>query len=278
MKNHQFHLVDPSPWPFTISFVILNYTIITLLFFNTKFYLPIRLNFFFIVWIILIWWRDVQRERTYQGNHTSFVITSIKYGIILFILSEILFFIRFFWRFFHHRLSPTHELGLVWPPKRIHPFNPLNIPLINTIILLSSGVSVTWAHASICLNNWKITKNRLLITISLGIYFSFLQFYEYFSSPFSIRDSVYGRTFFLTTGFHGIHVIIGTLFLIHVFLRIKNINFSLTHHLGIEISIWYWHFVDVVWLFLYITIYWWGKYSISIIITVSFQLKNLMIE
>nr|YP_010026392.1 cytochrome c oxidase subunit III [Cacopsylla citrisuga]QOQ84938.1 cytochrome c oxidase subunit III [Cacopsylla citrisuga] len=259
MKNHQFHLVDPSPWPLIISFVILNYTITTLMFFNTKFYFPMTSTLLIILWIMFIWWRDIQRESTYQGNHTSSVVTSMKYGMILFITSEILFFVSFFWSFFHHSLSPTHELGLMWPPKNIHPFNPLNIPLMNTVILLSSGVSVTWTHASMCSNNFTTTKISLLMTITLGIYFSFLQFYEYISSPFSISDSVYGSTFFLTTGFHGIHVIIGTLFLTHVFLRLKNINFSFQHHLGMEMSIWYWHFVDVVWLFLYMTIYWWGK-------------------
>lgn len=259
MKNHKFHLVDPSPWPIIISFIILNYTRIVILFFNTKKILPIIINIIIIILVILTWWKDIKRERTFQGHHTQLVIKSIKYGILLFIISEVLFFIRFFWSFFHHRLTPTHELGLNWPPKNIEAFNPLNIPLINTIILLRSGVSVTWTHSSICINNLNNTKLRLIITIILGIYFSFLQFFEYYYAPFSIRDSVYGRTFFLTTGFHGIHVIIGTLFLIHVLTRLIKINFSSTHHLGIEIAIWYWHFVDVVWLFLYITIYWWGK-------------------
>jgi len=264
MKNHQFHLVDPSPWPLIISIILLNYTSIIVIFFNTKIYTPILISMTLVVITILSWWKDIQRERTYQGNHTNRVIISIKYGIILFITSEVLFFISFFWRFFHHRLSPNHELGIIWPPLNIQPFNPLRIPLLNTIILLRSGVSVTWAHASICSGNWNQTIKRLLITITLGIYFSFLQIYEYQTSSFRIRDSVYGRRFFLTTGFHGLHVIIGTLFLMNVTLRIKNLHFSTNHHLGIEISIWYWHFVDVVWLFLYILIYWWGKYSISI--------------
>nr|QWT29507.1 cytochrome c oxidase subunit III [Cyamophila willieti] len=259
MKNHQFHLVDPSPWPIIISFVILNYTIMTLMFFNTKLYTPMTISLTFIIWTMFTWWRDIKRESTYQGNHTSSVMVSMKYGMILFITSEVLFFISFFWSFFHHSLAPTCELGLMWPPKDIHSFNPLHIPLMNTIILLSSGISVTWAHASMCVNNLNTTLKSLLITIFLGIYFSILQFYEYISSPFSISDSVYGSTFFLTTGFHGMHVIIGTLFLIHVFFRMKNIDFSFTHHLGMEMSIWYWHFVDVVWLFLYMTIYWWGK-------------------
>nr|YP_009501884.1 cytochrome c oxidase subunit 3 [Arytainilla spartiophila]AWU48849.1 cytochrome c oxidase subunit 3 [Arytainilla spartiophila] len=259
MKNHQFHIVDPSPWPLIISFILLNYVVMTISFLNIKMYIIMILFLCIILWVMFIWWRDIQRESTYQGHHTKDVMVSMKYGMILFITSEVLFFVSFFWSFFHHSLSPTHELGFNWPPKGLHPFNPLNIPLMNTIILLSSGVSVTWSHTSMCLNNWKMTKTSLLMTIILGMYFSILQFYEYFSSPFSISDSVYGSIFFLTTGFHGIHVLIGTTFLMHSFLRLSNINFVYTHHLGMELSIWYWHFVDIVWLFLYMTIYWWGK-------------------
>nr|YP_009251208.1 cytochrome c oxidase subunit III [Bactericera cockerelli]ANA07529.1 cytochrome c oxidase subunit III [Bactericera cockerelli]APC60514.1 cytochrome c oxidase subunit III [Bactericera cockerelli]APC60521.1 cytochrome c oxidase subunit III [Bactericera cockerelli]APC60535.1 cytochrome c oxidase subunit III [Bactericera cockerelli]APC60542.1 cytochrome c oxidase subunit III [Bactericera cockerelli] len=259
LKNHQFHLVDPSPWPMIISFIILNYTSFSILFFNTKKTVPMTVNLILIAWVMFIWWRDIHRESTFQGLHTFSVVSSMKYGMMLFITSEVLFFVSFFWSFFHHSLSPTHEMGMLWPPFNIESFNPLNIPLMNTIILLSSGVSVTWAHVCMCSNNYKETNKSLLITILLGIYFSFLQFYEYSSSPFSISDSVYGSTFFVTTGFHGIHVLIGTLFLIHALTRMKNLHFSSTHHLGMELAIWYWHFVDVVWLFLYITIYWWGK-------------------
>nr|YP_010744967.1 cytochrome c oxidase subunit III [Trioza frangulae]WET58367.1 cytochrome c oxidase subunit 3 [Trioza frangulae] len=258
-KNHQFHLVDPSPWPLIISFIILNYTSFSVLFFNTKINLPMTLSMLMIIWVMFTWWRDVQRESTFQGCHTLSVINSMKYGMMLFITSEILFFISFFWSFFHHSLSPNHEMGLMWPPMNIQSFNPLNIPLMNTIILLSSGISVTWAHACMCSNNFSETKKSLLITVLLGIYFSFLQFYEYSSSPFCISDSVYGSTFFVTTGFHGIHVLIGTIFLLYMYLRMNKMHFSKTHHLGLEMAIWYWHFVDVVWLFLYMTIYWWGK-------------------
>jgi Heme/copper-type cytochrome/quinol oxidase, subunit 3 len=258
-KNHQFHLVDPSPWPIIISFSILNLTLFNVLFFNIKKTFLIIIRIIITTLIIFLWWRDIQRERTFQGNHTKIVIISIKYGIILFIRSEILFFFRFFWRFFHHRLSPNYEIGLIWPPLNIKSFNPINIPLINTIILLRSGISVTWAHSRICFNNSIQTNKRILITIILGLLFSILQFYEYITCPFCIRDSVYGRRFFVTTGFHGIHVIIGTTFLTQVLMRLKIIHFSRKHHLGIEISIWYWHFVDVVWLFVYIRIYWWGK-------------------
>nr|YP_009500758.1 cytochrome c oxidase subunit 3 [Trioza urticae]AWU49109.1 cytochrome c oxidase subunit 3 [Trioza urticae] len=258
-KNHQFHLVDPSPWPLIISFVILNYVSFSILFFNTKIKLPMTISLIMIIWIMFTWWRDVQRESTFQGYHTFSVVISMKYGMMLFITSEVLFFISFFWSFFHHSLSPNHEMGFLWPPLNIQSFNPLNIPLMNTIILLSSGISVTWTHASMISNNFYETKKSLLITVSLGIYFSLLQFYEYNSSPFCISDSVYGSTFFITTGFHGIHVLIGTIFLFFMTLRMNKLYFSKTHHLGLEMAIWYWHFVDVVWLFLYMTIYWWGK-------------------
>lgn len=259
IKNHQFHLVDPSPWPIIISFIIINYTIFSIIFFNSKKWKIITIGITIILWIILLWWRDIQRERTFQGNHTFRVSLSIKYGIILFITSEILFFFRFFWRFFHHSLTPNQEIGLQWPPISIERFNPLHIPLINTIILLRSGISVTWTHRSICINNLEETKKRLIITVIIGIYFSILQIYEYIESPFCIRDSIYGSRFFITTGFHGIHVLIGTIFLIHCLLRLNKLHFRNNHHLGLEIAIWYWHFVDVVWLFLYISIYWWGK-------------------
>uniref|UniRef100_UPI0030FECCB4 cytochrome c oxidase subunit 3 n=1 Tax=Egeirotrioza rufa TaxID=3132082 RepID=UPI0030FECCB4 len=258
-KNHQFHLVDPSPWPIIISFFIMNYMSSLVMFFNTKGKIPMFMFMMIIIFIMMIWWRDVQRESTFQGNHTLFVMKSMKYGMMLFIVSEILFFMSFFWSFFHHSLSPNVEMGLKWPPMNILSFNPLNIPLMNTIILLSSGISVTWSHASMCNNNFNQTKKSMLLTIILGIYFSILQYYEYLSASFTISDSVYGSTFFITTGFHGTHVLIGTLFLFHVFIRMQKIHFSKNHHLGMELAIWYWHFVDVVWLFLYMIIYWWGK-------------------
>nr|YP_009501988.1 cytochrome c oxidase subunit 3 [Trioza anthrisci]AWU49069.1 cytochrome c oxidase subunit 3 [Trioza anthrisci] len=258
-KNHQFHLVDPSPWPLLISFIILNYTSFSVMYFNTKLVSPMIIFLLFIILIMFNWWRDIQRESTFQGNHTFFVMKSMKYGMILFITSEVLFFVSFFWSFFHHSLSPNMEMGLNWPPMSIFSFNPLHIPLMNTIILLSSGISITWTHTAMCNNNLNQTKKSLFMTVLLGIYFTFLQYYEYKCSSFCISDSVYGSTFFVTTGFHGIHVIIGTLFLFYTFIRLRMIHFSNSHHLGMELSIWYWHFVDVVWLFLYMTIYWWGK-------------------
>lgn len=217
------------------------------------------LRFLSLLIIIYQWWRDIARERTFQGHHTSKVVLSIRWGIILFITSEVFFFISFFWGFFHSSLSPSIELGILWPPKGINTFNPLEIPLLNTLILLRSGLSVTWAHHSLIENNFRQRWKSLLLTIILGIYFSILQAYEYIEAPFAISDSVYGSSFFIATGFHGLHVIIGTIFLLVSLLRLLNNHFSATHHFGFEAAAWYWHFVDVVWLFLYLSIYWWGR-------------------
>lgn len=203
------------------------------------------------------WWRDVIRERTHQGFHTKKVLKGIKWGIILFIISEILFFASFFWAFFHSRLSPTIELGLIWPPTIIIRFNAFKIPLLNTIILLSSGISVTWAHHSLLSKNFTQITTRILITIILGVYFTIIQIFEYLEAEFSISDSSYGATFFIATGFHGLHVLIGTIFLSICIIRHLYNHFSTYHHFGFEAAAWYWHFVDVVWLFLYISIYWW---------------------
>lgn len=258
-QNHPFHLVNFRPWPLTGAlgaFITVSGIIKWFHFYNT--------NLFFLGKLILIltsiqWWRDITRERTFQGNHTLIVTTGLRVGIILFIISEIFFFISFFWAFFHRSLSPSIEIGAIWPPKGINPFNPLQIPLLNTIILLSSGLSITWTHHRILENNHNQTVQRLFLTILLGIYFSILQGYEYIEASFTIRDAVYGSTFFIATGFHGIHVIIGTTFLTICFIRIIINHFSKNHHFGFEAAAWYWHFVDIVWLFLYISIYWWGR-------------------
>nr|ADO60494.2 cytochrome c oxidase subunit III [Heterocerus fenestratus] len=211
------------------------------------------------IMIMYQWWRDVTREATFQGLHTLVVSNGMRWGMILFITSEVFFFISFFWGFFHSSLSPSIELGMNWPPLGIIPFNPLMIPLLNTLILLSSGISITWAHHSIMENNFNQAMQGLAITVTLGIYFTILQGYEYIEAPFAISDAVYGSSFFMATGFHGLHVIIGTTFLLVCLIRLANNHFSPTHHFGFEAAAWYWHFVDVVWLFLYISIYWWGK-------------------
>lgn len=255
-QNHPFHLVSISPWPIIISLRLFNNLISTIIWFHKINYI-ILLSIPCTLICIYQWWRDVTRESTFQGWHTLPVYVGLRLGIILFIISEIFFFISFFWAYFHSSLAPSIEIGQLWPPLGIKPFNPFDIPLINTIILISSGITVTWTHHSILNKNYSERFKRLLITIILGIYFTLLQLIEYIESPFTISDSIYGSTFFIATGFHGLHVIIGTLFLSTCFYRIGLLHFSKLHHFGFEAAAWYWHFVDVVWLFLYISIYWW---------------------
>uniref|UniRef100_A0AAU7BAD3 Cytochrome c oxidase subunit 3 n=1 Tax=Heteromallus sp. TaxID=3073483 RepID=A0AAU7BAD3_9ORTH len=258
-SNHPYHLVNFSPWPLTgaIGAMI---TVLGLTKWFHQYNNSLLLLGFLITTLTMIqWWRDITREGTYQGLHTFAVSLGLRWGMILFIISEVFFFLSFFWAFFHSSLSPAIELGAMWPPTGINPFNPLQIPLLNTAILLASGVTVTWAHHSLMEGNYSQCVQSLFFTVILGIYFSILQAYEYIEASFSIADAVYGSTFFVATGFHGLHVIIGTTFLLVCLLRQLFFHFSPNHHFGFEAAAWYWHFVDVVWLFLYISIYWWGS-------------------
>nr|YP_009422175.1 cytochrome c oxidase subunit III [Reduvius tenebrosus]AGO28017.1 cytochrome c oxidase subunit III [Reduvius tenebrosus] len=258
-SNHPYHLVDYSPWPLTGSIGAMTITSGMIMWFHKN---NMNLYLFGVMIIILTmiqWWRDISREGTYQGKHTLPVTAGLKWGMILFIVSEVFFFISFFWGFFHSSLSPTVDIGMSWPPSGIMAFDPMQIPLLNTMILLCSGISVTWAHHSLMESNHKQTTQALFITVILGMYFTLLQAYEYYESSFTISDSVYGSCFFMATGFHGIHVIIGTTFLGVCLMRHILCHFSSKHHFGFEAAAWYWHFVDVVWLFLYISIYWWGS-------------------
>nr|YP_010704924.1 cytochrome c oxidase subunit III [Agrypnus binodulus]WCQ78460.1 cytochrome c oxidase subunit III [Agrypnus binodulus] len=258
-KNHPFHLVEVSPWPILGAFsamIMMMGLIKWFHMYNPNLFLLGSVNTLLIMYQ---WWRDITREGTFQGLHTMPVAMGLRWGMILFITSEVLFFVSFFWGFFHSSLSPSIELGMTWPPKGIETFNPMQIPLLNTLILISSGITVTWAHHSLMENDYKQTIYSLSLTIILGIYFTMLQAYEYIESAFTIADSVYGSAFFMATGFHGLHVIIGTIFLSVCLVRQIFNHFSQIHHFGFEAAAWYWHFVDVVWLFLYITIYWWGS-------------------
>nr|YP_010021604.1 cytochrome c oxidase subunit III [Pnyxia scabiei]QOL10545.1 cytochrome c oxidase subunit 3 [Pnyxia scabiei] len=258
-SNHPFHLVNYSPWPLLGATSTLMLVSGLIMWFHQYTINLLLLSITMTLIIMFQWWRDISRESTFQGLHTLSVINGMKWGMILFIISEILFFFSFFWSFFHSSLSPSIELGLNWPPSNITPFNPLQIPLLNTMILLSSGITVTWSHHSLMEKNFDQMTKSLFITIILGIYFSTLQAYEYLEASFSIADSSYGTTFFIATGFHGLHVLIGTTFLLTCLIRHMSHHFSSTHHFGFEAAAWYWHFVDIIWLFLYITIYWWGN-------------------
>nr|QTJ25276.1 cytochrome c oxidase subunit 3 [Oryzaephilus surinamensis] len=258
-KNHPFHLVDHSPWPLLGSLSALTLTLGMIKWFHLFKTDLLMISFLSTLLIMYQWWRDITRESTYQGNHTLMVTKGLRWGMILFITSEVFFFIAFFWGFFHSSLSPSIEIGMNWPPRGINPFNPNEIPLLNTLILLTSGMTVTWSHHSMMENNKKQSIQSLLITVILGGYFSILQWYEYLEAPFTISDAVYGSSFFMATGFHGIHVLIGSTFLLTCLIRMIKNHFSPNHHFGFEAAAWYWHFVDVVWLFLYISIYWWGS-------------------
>nr|UGS80443.1 cytochrome c oxidase subunit III [Lachesilla sp. LaspGHN] len=258
-QNHPFHLVNISPWPLTGALAALFMTLGMVELFNLNNNFLMNIGLITMILTMIQWWRDVIRESTFQGHHSMKVAKGMQWGMILFITSEVFFFLSFFWAFFHSSLSPNVELGMNWPPYGIISFNPLQIPLLNTMILLSSGASITWAHHALLKNNFTQTSLSLMITIFLGLYFSALQLFEYIEAPFTIADSAYGSTFFMATGFHGLHVIIGTLFILVSFMRHLKIQFSNTHHFGFEAAAWYWHFVDVVWLFLFISIYWWGN-------------------
>lgn len=258
MKNclyQTFHLVTFRPWPILLSISSIIIFIRIIIFLKLKILLYTR---FILTFLILYqWWRDVIREGLYQGYHTKNVIIGIKIGIILFIVSEIFFFFGIFWTYFHIFLAPRIDIGINWPPKNITIFNPYHIPLLNTLILLISGIYLTWCHYRILLNNYYKSLISIILTIILGIIFIYFQFIEYSSAKFCINDSVFGSIFYIRTGFHGFHVFIGLLFLTINFLRIFYKNFSKSHHLRFEFAAWYWHFVDIVWLFLYLNIYYW---------------------
>lgn len=251
-----YHLVQISPWPLIGALGALFLTSgLALWFHGWNLGLTI-IGLIVILLTIYHWWRDVVRERTYQGYHTAVVVRGLKFGIVLFIISEVCFFFAFFWAFFHIRLSPDIRLGNRWPPRGIETLDPWGVPLLNTVILLSSGVTVTWAHHAILCGQRGLL--GILFTVLLGVWFTFIQAREYMEVSFAISDRVFGSTFFVATGFHGLHVIIGTLFLFINLLRVSVNHFSTSHHVGFEAAAWYWHFVDVVWLFLFISIYYWG--------------------
>lgn len=263
-QAHAYHMVDPSPWPLTGAVGALLITSGLAIWFHFHSTTLITLGLILLLLTIFQWWRDIIREGTFQGHHTPPVQKGLRYGIILFITSEVFFFLGFFWAFYHSSLAPTPELGGCWPPTGITTLDPFEVPLLNTTVLLASGVTVTWAHHSIIEGERKQAIQSLGLTILLGLYFTALQAIEYYEAPFTIADGVYGSTFFVATGFHGLHVIIGSTFLAVCLLRQIQYHFTSEHHFGFEAAAWYWHFVDVVWLFLYVSIYWWGSYLSSI--------------
>lgn len=260
-QNFPSHLVTPSPWPLLVSFTLLSMAIggvMSMHGYPNGGYL-LLLGTILTGAAVGLWLRDVITEATYMGDHTIQVRKGISIGIILFIVSEVFAFLSVFWAFFHSSLSPAIEIGGVWPPQGITSLDPFAIPLLNTILLLSSGSFVTLAHHSLIKGDRKNAISGNFYTIILAIIFTSLQYYEYSESSFTMADSVFGSAFYASTGLHGLHVIVGTIFLLVGFIRIINYEVTNTHHQGYEAGILYWHFVDVVWLFLFISVYYWGN-------------------
>lgn len=253
-----FLAVQTSFWPVLVSLLLFSTMVNSVLWFNLKISLSLVLLSTFLLFITtFLWWKDFNRE-SLLGYHTHKLEASLRVGFALFILSEVFFFLSFFWAFYDAALAPTIDLGLRWPPKGVVPLSTYSVPLLNTVILLSRGVTVTWAHHSIMNNFYNKSLFSLLLTVLLGVYFLVIQWIEYNEAQFSIADGVYGRTFFMATGFHGFHVTVGTIFLFYVWLNLLSGRLLYNHHFSFEAAAWYWHFVDVVWLFLFLSIYWWG--------------------
>ncbi|MDE0808802.1 MAG: cytochrome c oxidase subunit 3 [Alphaproteobacteria bacterium] len=255
--SHSYHLVEPSPWPAVGAMGGFVTAIGAIMYMHE---MPfggsiMTVGFLSILFTMFMWWRDVIKEAEYQGHHTPIVQLGMRYGMLLFIASEVMFFLAFFWAFFDSALYP--DTG-VWPPADVEPFAAFDIPLINTLILLLSGCTVTWAHAAMLKGDRENLVKGLGVTIVLGAAFTALQAYEYQHATFGFKDGIYSSTFYMATGFHGFHVLVGTCFLIVCWFRARAGHFKPEHHFGFEAAAWYWHFVDVVWLFLFICIYWWG--------------------
>ena len=256
-QKHPYHLVEPSPWPALGAGSAFILAVGAILFMHGRdLGIPTLIAGVLMVLLTMgFWWRDVIREAEYQGHHTPIVQIGLRYGMMLFIMSEVMFFVAFFWAFFSASLYPV---GGVWPPEGIHTFNAFDLPLINTLILLLSGCTVTWAHHALLENNRRDFMIGLGITVGLGAVFTMFQAYEYYHAEFAFTDGIYPSVFFMATGFHGFHVIVGTLFLSICLIRGAQGHFTPKQHFGFEAAAWYWHFVDVVWLFLFFAVYIWG--------------------
>lgn len=260
-QAHPFHLVSPSPWPLFASISLLAITTSGVETFhgfsNAEYFLP--LAFILVISTMFFWFRDIISEGTYLGNHTLAVQRGLNMGVALFIVSEAFFFLAIFWAYFHSALSPTVELGAQWPPMGIEAINAFELPLLNTVLLLASGVTITYAHHSLIQGNRNGTLYGAILTVFLALVFTSFQGVEYSVSSFTLSDGAFGSCFYFGTGFHGIHVIIGTIFLLIGFWRVLAYHLTENHHLGLEAGILYWHFVDVVWLFLFLSVYYWGS-------------------
>ncbi|MXP63427.1 cytochrome c oxidase subunit 3 [Roseomonas sp. M0104] len=267
LHKHPYHLVDPSPWPLVASFAAGLMLFGIILWAREGVHWAFTLGLLGVLTAMFFWFRDVVREARTPGVHTPVVRIGMRYGMALFIASEVMFFVAFFWAYFHFALYPEHVAGAakaVWPPAGIHTFDPFHLPLLNTLILLLSGCTVTWAHHALLENNRKDMLLGLGLTVLLGICFTSFQALEYSEAPFAFSGGgIYPSVFFLATGFHGFHVIVGTIFLAVCWFRARAGQFTPQRHFGFEAAAWYWHFVDVVWLFLFVFIYVFGAGGVA---------------
>ncbi len=257
-QKHPYHMVDPSPWPVVGALAAGTLATGVVLFMHDITWIVMAIGIVSILLTMFVWWRDVVREATFGGHHSLIVQLGLRYGMVLFIASEVMFFAAFFWAFFNASLFPTEAVAFTWPPPGVEVFEAFDVPFLNTMILLLSGCTVTWAHHSLLEGDQRNTVLGLGLTVVLGMLFTSLQAYEYIHATFGFRDGIYSSTFYMATGFHGFHVIIGTCFLAVCFFRAVKGHFKPDHHFGFEAAAWYWHFVDVVWLFLFSCVYWWG--------------------
>jgi len=274
-KHHDYHLVNPSPWPFLGGFSAFILAIGAVSWMHGGHWAVMALGFALVLYTMFMWWRDVINE-AHAGDHTPVVSLHLRYGMIMFIASEVMFFVAWFWAFFDASLFADEAIQAsrvavtegVWPPKGTAIFDPWHLPLVNTLILLTSGTTVTWAHHALLNNDRQGLKWGLIATVLLGALFTSVQAYEYAHAAFAFsRDNggnIYGSTFFMATGFHGFHVLVGTIFLLVCLFRALKGHFTPQQHFGFEAAAWYWHFVDVVWLFLFACIYVWGSSGVEI--------------
>ncbi len=258
MKKHPYHLVPMSPWPLLASMAVLVMCVGGVLAMHGIDKIAFIVGVLFLLYTAYGWWRDIVYESRNKHDYTPVVQNGLKMGMVFFIASEVMFFVAFFWSYFYSAFNIKGAMDFSWPPAGIVTLDPMELPYLNTLILLLSGTTVTWAHYEIVRGKFSDVTKGLLITVLLGGIFSIIQAIEYSHAEFAIRDGVYSSNFYLATGFHGVHVLIGTIFLAVCLWRNYLGQFTKTRHLGLEAAAWYWHFVDVVWLFLFIAVYWYG--------------------
>jgi cytochrome c oxidase subunit 3 len=271
-KNHDYHMVEPSPWPFVMSVGILIFAIGAISWMHHWTPWIFFIGLAIVLYTMYAWWADVVKEANNGVDHTPVVQMHHRYGMMLFIASEVMLFVAFFWAYFDgfFRFDDVEQYARVtatgghWPPVGIELFDAFHLPLFNTLILLTSGTTVTWAHHALLEGDRKGLRWGLVLTVALGVLFTCVQMIEYSEAAFSFAGNMYGATFFMATGLHGFHVAVGTIFLIVCLLRAERGDFTPERHLGFEFAAWYWHFVDVVWLFLFASIYVWGSWGVAI--------------